>query len=81
MLEEVGENDNFWVKRYIVKYIINVVFVYGLVEYVGLIEVGKWVDLCLWDLVFFGVKFVLILFGGIIVVVLMGDLNVLILIF
>lgn len=81
LFEDSDCNDNFCVKCYIVKYIINLAIVYGISYEVGLIEVGKWVDLVLWKFVFFGVKFLLILKGGVIVVVFMGDLNVFILMF
>lgn len=68
-------NDNFCVRCYIVKYIINLVIIYGISYEVGFVEVGKWVDLVFWCLVFFGVKLSLIFKGGVIVVSLMGDIN------
>lgn len=67
MKEEKGDNDNFRIKCYLFKYIINLVIVYGISEYVGFVEVGKVVDLVLWSLVFFGVKFNMIIKGGFIV--------------
>lgn len=80
LVEEIGDNDNFCVKCYIVKYIINLVLIYGIVYEVGFIEVGKLVDFVVWLLVFFGVKLVIVIKGGMIVIVLMGDINVFILI-
>lgn len=67
--DEIGENDNMCVCCYIVKYMINFVIVYGLLKYIGSVEVGKWVDLVFWLLVFFGVKLEMVLLGGLIVVV------------
>src|SRR3954462_10854942 len=46
--EEVGDNDNFRVKRYIAKYTINPAIAHGLSREVGSIEVGKRADLVLW---------------------------------
>lgn len=66
---EIGNNDNFWVKCYVVKYIINFVIIYGIFEEIGLVEVGKLVDFCFWSFVFFGVKFELVIKGGIVVYV------------
>lgn len=57
------------VKCYVVKYIINLVIIYGFSYEVGLVEKGKFVDFVLWDLVFFGVKLELVLKGGMIVCV------------
>lgn len=79
LLEDIVCNDNFCVKCYVVKYMINLVFMYGIVYEVGLIELGKWVDFVLWEFVFFGIKLLMIFKGGMIVFVQMGDLNVLIL--
>lgn len=62
------------------KYIINLVIVYGIVDYIGLLEVGKIVDIVLWKLMFFGVKFEVVIKKGFISYVKMGDLNVFILI-
>lgn len=40
---------------------------YGIVDYVGFIEVGKLVDICFWKFVMFGVKFEIVIKGGAIV--------------
>lgn len=80
LVDEIGENDNICVCCYVVKYIINLVIVYGIVYEIGSIEFGKCVDLVIWDLVMFGVKFEMVLVGGMILWVQMGDLNGLILV-
>jgi len=73
--EEIGENDNHRVKRYIAKYTINPALAQGLAAHVGSVEAGKRADLVLWDPAFFGVKPALVLIGGMIAASPMGDPN------
>lgn len=73
--QEVGNNDNFRVKRYVAKYTINPALTHGIAKYVGSIEVGKLADLVLWKPKFFGVKPELVVKGGMIVMAQMGDAN------
>lgn len=73
--EEIGENDNFRVKRYLSKYTINPAVTHGISDYVGSVEVGKIADLVLWNPKFFGVKPEMILKGGMIAASRMGDAN------
>ncbi|RBH49907.1 urease subunit alpha, partial [Pseudomonas sp. MWU13-2860] len=62
--EEVGENDNVRVKRYLAKSTINPARALGIAGQVGSIEVGKRADLVLWDPAFFGVRPSTVLVGG-----------------
>ncbi len=73
--EELGNNDNFRVKRYIAKYTINPAIAHGISNSVGSIEEGKRADFCIWDRAFFGVKPEMVCVGGIISSALMGDPN------
>lgn len=73
--EEVGENDNFRVRRYIAKYTINPAIAHGMSEHIGSITEGKRADLVIWDPAFFGVKPELVLVGGMIAMAPMGDPN------
>jgi urease subunit alpha len=73
--EEVGENDNFRVKRYISKYTINPAIAHGMSAEIGSIAVGKRADLVMWSPAFFGVKPDMVLLGGSIAVAQMGDPN------
>lgn len=73
--QEVGENDNFRVKRYIAKYTINPAIAHGLSKHIGSVEVGKRADLVLWNPAFFGVKPEMVLLGGSIAAAPMGDPN------
>ena len=75
MKEEIGEGDNFRVKRYIAKYTINPAITHGISDVVGSIEEGKFADLVVWDPAFFGVKPDMILKGGMIAHSIMGDPN------
>jgi urease subunit alpha len=75
LAEEVGDNDNFRVKRYIAKYTINPAIVHGMAPHIGSVEVGKRADLVIWNTAFFGVKPEMVLMGGTIVVAQMGDPN------
>src|SRR3984957_12950865 len=70
-----SRHDNFRVKRYVSKYIINPAITHGIAHEVGSVEVGKWADLVLWSPAFFGVKPALILKGGMIAIAQMGDPN------
>ncbi len=47
LAEEVGDNDNARVKRYIAKYTINPAVAHGMSAHIGSIEVGKRADLVL----------------------------------
>jgi urease subunit alpha len=73
--EEVGDNDNFRVKRYIAKYTINPAIAQGMSRHIGSVEVGKRADLVLWNPAFFGVKPEMVLLGGSIAAAPMGDPN------
>ncbi len=73
--EEISDNDNFRVKRYIAKYTINPAITHGISHEVGSIEVGKLADLVLWKPKFFGAKPGVIIKGGMIVAAPMGDPN------
>ncbi|MEL6618791.1 MAG: urease subunit alpha [Pseudomonadota bacterium] len=73
--EEVGDNDNMRVRRYIAKYTINPAIAHGISHEIGSIEVGKRADLCLWSPAFFGVKPEMVLLGGTIACAQMGDPN------
>src|SRR5437667_12309442 len=54
--QDVADNDNFRVKRYVAKYTINPAITHGISEHVGSVEVGKLADLVLWKPAFLGVK-------------------------
>ncbi len=69
------ENDNFRVKRYVVKYTINPAITHGISEYVGSIEKGKFADIVLWKPAMFGAKPEMIIKGGMIIASKMGDPN------
>ncbi|WP_159590226.1 urease subunit alpha [Chelativorans xinjiangense] len=73
--EEIGDNDNFRVRRYIAKYTINPAIAHGMSREIGSIEVGKRADLVLWNPAFFGVKPEMVLVGGTIAAAPMGDPN------
>ncbi len=73
--DEVGDNDNFRVRRYVAKYTINPAFAHGIAEHVGSIEVGKLADLVLWNPAFFGAKPDVVLKCGTIAAAPMGDPN------
>jgi urease subunit alpha len=75
LAEEVGDNDNARVKRYIAKYTINPAITHGMSAHIGSIEVGKRADLVMWSPAFFGAKPEMVLLGGMIVVAQMGDPN------
>jgi urease subunit alpha len=73
--EEVGDNDNFRVRRYVAKYTINPAIAHGVSQYIGSVAVGKRADLVIWNPAFFGAKPEMVLMGGQIVVAQMGDPN------
>ncbi len=73
--EDLGQNDNFRVRRYIAKYTINPAIAHGMASHIGSIEVGKRADLVLWSPAFFGAKPEMVLMGGVIMVAQMGDPN------
>ncbi|MEO6170241.1 MAG: urease subunit alpha [Lysobacter sp.] len=73
--EEVGNNDNFRVKRYIAKFTINPAITHGVSQYLGSVEVGKLADLVLWSPAFFGVKPDLTIKMGMVAIASMGDPN------
>jgi len=75
LIDEIGENDNYRVRRYIAKYTINPAIAHGMSSEIGSIEVGKRADLVLWDPAFFGVKPEMVLLGGTIAMAQMGDPN------
>jgi urease subunit alpha len=72
---EIGDNDNFRVRRYIAKYTINPAIAHGLSKEIGSVTVGKRADLVLWNPAFFGVKPEMVLVGGSIAAAPMGDPN------
>ena len=73
--EEIGDNDNFRVRRYIAKYTINPAIAHGISREIGSITEGKRADLVLWAPAFFGVKPEMVLMAGTIVCAQMGDPN------
>ena len=73
--QELGDNDNLRVRRYVAKYTINPAIAHGVGHEIGSVEQGKRADLCLWDPAFFGVKPQMVLIGGSIVAAQMGDPN------
>ncbi len=73
--DELSNNDNFRVKRYVAKYTINPAITHGISEYVGSLEAGKIADLVLWKPALFGAKPELIIKGGMIIGSKMGDPN------
>ncbi|MEM9012365.1 MAG: urease subunit alpha [Pseudomonadota bacterium] len=75
LADEVGENDNLRIRRYIAKYTINPAIAHGMAHEVGSVEEGKRADLCLWNPAFFGVKPEMVLLGGTIACAQMGDPN------
>jgi urease subunit alpha len=75
LAEEVGDNDNYRVRRYIAKYTINPAIAHGIGGEIGSVEEGKRAELVLWDPAFFGVKPEMVLMAGTIVCAQMGDPN------
>lgn len=75
LADEVGDNDNLRVRRYIAKYTINPAIAHGIADEIGSVAEGKRADLVLWSPAFFGVKPDMVLLGGTIVMAQMGDPN------
>ncbi len=73
--EEVGDNDNYRVRRYVAKVTINPAITYGIASDFGSVEVGKVADLVLWEPAMFGAKPKMVIKGGMIAWSLMGDPN------
>jgi urease subunit alpha len=73
--EEVGDHDNFRIKRYVAKYTINPALAHGMSHLIGSVEVGKLADLVLWKPAFFGAKPEMVIKGGVIAWSQMGDPN------
>ena len=66
-------NDNNRIKRYVAKYTINPAITYGIADYIGSVEVGKFADLVIWEPAQFGAKPKLVLKGGMLTYGVMGD--------
>jgi len=75
LTEEIGENDNLRVKRYLSKLTINPAITHGISDYVGSLEPGKLADIVMWSPEFFGVKPKLVIKGGFVAYSVMGDPN------
>ena len=75
LAEEIGDNDNYRVRRYIAKYTINPAIAHGISNEIGSITEGKRADLVLWNPAFFGVKPEMVVMAGTIVCAQMGDPN------
>ena len=75
LIDEIGNNDNQRVKRYIAKYTINPAIAHGISKHIGTLEVNKRADIVIWDPAFFGAKPEIILIGGSIACAQMGDPN------
>lgn len=75
LADEVGDNDNLRVRRYIAKYTINPAIAHGMADEIGSLEEGKRADIVLWNPGFFGVKPEMVLIGGSIAAAPMGDPN------
>jgi urease subunit alpha len=72
---EVGNNDNYRIRRYIAKYTVNPAIAHGMSHEIGSVEPGKLADLVLWRPAFFGVKPEIVIKGGLIAWAQMGDAN------
>jgi len=73
--DEIGQNDNLRVRRYVAKYTINPAIAHGVSQHIGSIAEGKRADLVLWNPAFFGAKPEMVLMGGMITCAQMGDPN------
>jgi urease subunit alpha len=73
--EDVHQNDNYRVKRYISKYTINPAIAHGISNYLGSLEKNKFADIVLWKPSFFGVKPEIVIKGGFIAYAAMGEAN------
>jgi urease subunit alpha len=54
--EDAAGNDNFRIKRYIVKYTINAAIAHGMSHLLGSVSKGKIAALALWKPAFFGAR-------------------------
>ncbi len=75
LAEDSGSNDNFRVLRYLAKVTVNPAITFGVSDYLGSVEKGKYADLVLWEPQFFGAKPKMVLKGGMIAWANMGDPN------
>jgi urease subunit alpha len=75
LAQELGDNDNLRIKRYLAKYTINPALAHGMAHCIGSVEAGKLADLVLWRPAFFGAKPEMVIKGGIIAWAQMGDPN------
>ena len=75
LANEVGDNDNMRVRRYVAKYTINPAIAHGMSTEIGSVERGKLADLVLWRPAFFGIRPELVVKGGFIAWAQMGDPN------
>jgi urease subunit alpha len=73
--QEMGDNDNYRVRRYLAKYTINPAIAHGIAHVVGRVAVGCLADLVIWSPAFFGVKPDMVLKAGTIAAAPMGDPN------
>lgn len=73
LLEEIGDNDNMRIKRYLAKITVNPAIAHGISEHVGTLQPGRLADIVVWDPRFFGIKPKLIIKGGMIAYSAMGD--------
>lgn len=73
--EDLHDNDNFRVLRYLAKLTINPALTHGLAHVVGSLEPGKLADIVLWPSDYFGVKPKMVIKGGMIAWSIMGDPN------
>lgn len=71
--ERTRRADNERIKRYIAKYTINPARTFGIADYIGSLETGKFADVVLWRPGFFGIKPELVIKNGFIVWGAMGD--------
>jgi urease subunit alpha len=75
LAEDLSDNDNFRVLRYVAKVTINPAIIQGVSHLIGSIETGKVADLVLWQPQFFGAKPFMVIKGGMIAWSVMGDPN------
>lgn len=73
--EEIGDNDNQRVLRYLSKYTINPAITFGIDDYVGSIRPGRMADLVIWKSQFFGAKPEMVLKSGFLAWAPCGDAN------
>jgi len=71
--DDLPNNENFRIKRYISKYTINPAIAHGISSDVGSLEKGKFADIVLWKPAFFGVKPEIVIKGGFIAYAAMGE--------